>query len=78
MNIQLIQGVFSSGDAVSLITQMIQIKIKYHEGKINKDSHEEDIKAREEKIKRLQRELHELKNHMGAEIVQLKATIEIE
>ena len=62
MHLPLIQGEFSTNDALELITQMIQIKIKYHESKINNQSNEEDIKNRELKIKRLQNELYELKN----------------
>ena len=44
MNIQLIKGEFSSNDAIELIAQMIHIKIKYHENKINNLSNEEDLK----------------------------------
>jgi len=62
MNIHLIQGEFSSIEAFELITQMVHIKIKYHENKIAKNSSEEDIKYRESKIKRLQKELFELRN----------------
>jgi len=62
MQIQLIQGEFSSMEAFELITQMVHIKIKYHENKIAKNSSEEDIKYRESKIKRLQKELFELRN----------------
>lgn len=58
MNIQLIQGEFSTNDALDLITQMIQVKIKYHENKIASNKNEEDIKARESKIKSLQKELY--------------------
>jgi hypothetical protein len=64
MNIQLIQGDFSVNDAIGIINAMIEIKIKYHENKIQKLSNEEDIKAREEKIKRLQKERLELRNEM--------------
>lgn len=64
MKIQLIQGEFSANDALELIAQMIQIKIKYHENKISSQSTEEDIKTREVKIKRLQEELFELRQHV--------------
>lgn len=63
MNIQLIQGEFNSNDAFELITQLIQVKIKYHETKINVSATEEDIKQRESKIKLLQKELY---NYQGA------------
>jgi hypothetical protein len=65
MNIQLLQGEFNSKDAMDLITQMIHIKIKYHEHKIDNNSPEEEIKFRESKIKRLQKELFEFKNKYG-------------
>lgn len=61
MNIQIIQGEFSSNDTLELITQMIHVKIKYHENKISKNTNEEDIKARESKIIRLQKELYDLR-----------------
>ena len=61
MIIQLIEGKFSSKDALELVTQMINVKIKYHENKIGSNSSEEDIKSRETKIKKLQKELFELR-----------------
>lgn len=62
MNIQLIQGNFNAKDALDIITQMIHVKIKFHEGKIGHDSNEEDIKIREGKIKRLQEDLFHIRN----------------
>lgn len=59
MNIQLIQGQFPARDAVAIITEMINVKVKYHESKILSTSNEEDIKHRETKIKQLQKELFE-------------------
>ena len=61
MKIQLIKGEFNSGEAIELISQMIQLKIKYHENKIRNHSNEEDIKNREAKIKRLHTELSDLR-----------------
>jgi len=80
MNIQLIEGEFKSKDAVHLITEMIQVKIKFHETKISTAQSEEDIKARERKIKRLQNELHELRSHVeeGGAAVKLNAVIAID
>ncbi len=66
MHIQLIEGEFKSNEALDLITQMIHIKIKFHENKIDKSEFEEDIKAREGKIKRLQKELFEIKKNIGS------------
>ncbi len=62
MNIQLIQGVFNAKDASEIIAQMIQVKIKYHESKISQDSNEEDMKFREIKIKKLQKDLFEIRD----------------
>lgn len=64
MNIQLIQGSFSAIDALEIITQMIHIKIKFHENKINHTSNEEDIKGRETKIKRLQKDLYDIRYYI--------------
>ncbi len=59
MNIQLIQGQFNTNDAVDIITQMTQIKIKFQEDKIQHSINEEDIKMREARIKQLQKNLSE-------------------
>ncbi len=79
MNIQLLEGEFMSNDAIDLITQMIQVKIKFHENKINKSELEEDMKARETKIKRLQNNLLELRNSMSklSNGVRLSSIIQI-
>lgn len=80
MNIQLIQGEFNAKDALELITQMIHVKIKYHENKITQVSSEEEIKSRESKIKRLQKELFELRANVKGknEKLKLEAIINIE
>jgi hypothetical protein len=77
MNIQLIQGQFNKKEAIELITQMIHVKIKYHENKINNNSSEEDVKYRETKIKNLQKELFELKYYLDnhGNSVQLEAHV---
>ena len=64
MVIKLMQGQFNANEATEIITQMIQVKIKYHENKISGTSNEEDIKSREMKIKRLQKELFEAKESL--------------
>ncbi len=80
MNIQLIQGEFASKDALALITQMIQLKIKYHENKISQNDIEEDIKYRESKIRNLQNQLLELRNNIddNSKYLKLDASISIE
>lgn len=77
MNIQLIEGQFNTKEALNLITQMIHVKIKYHENKINNNSSEEDVKYRETKIKNLQKELFELKHYLdnSGKSVQLEANV---
>lgn len=72
MTIKLIQGEFNPKEALDLITQMIHIKIKYHENKIGKNSNEEDTKYRESKIKSLQKELYEVKNNLSQSDKNLK------
>ncbi|MBK7602730.1 MAG: hypothetical protein IPO45_08840 [Saprospiraceae bacterium] len=80
MNIQILDGEFKSNEAIELITQMIHIKIKYHENKISLSQLEEDIKARETKIKRLQKDLYEFRNTIDSttKVVKLKAIINID
>lgn len=80
MNIQLIQGQFDRKEAIDIVTQMIHIKIKYHETKITLNSLEEDIKNREIKIKKLQKDLHEVRSMMlsKTESLQLTAAITID
>ena len=77
MNIQLIEGQFNKKEALELITQMIHIKIKFHENKISNNSNEEDVKYRETKIKNLQKELFELKYFLdnNGNSVQLEAHV---
>jgi uncharacterized lipoprotein YehR (DUF1307 family) len=77
MNIQLIQGTFSSKDAIDLVTQMIHIKIRYHENKILNNSSEEEIKYRETKIKNLQKELFELRKYVDENVHKLNIDAEI-
>jgi len=80
MNIQILDGEFKSNEAIELITQMIHIKIKYHENKISVSQLEEDSKARETKIKRLQKDLYEFRNTIDSttKVVKLKAIINID
>ena len=79
MNIQLIEGNFSAKDAIDIITQMIHIKIKFHESKISSNSNEEDIKMRENKIKQLQKDLFEARKYIEQKdkAINIKAEIEI-
>jgi len=80
MNIQLIHGQFNENETLDLITQMIHVKIKFHESKIKTDSTEEDIKNRESRIRLLQKELFELKKSLttGKKICHIESVISID
>ncbi len=64
MTIQLLEGEFNTAEGLDLISQMINIKIKYQESKINNSANEEDIKQRESKIKRLQKDLEDIRKYV--------------
>ncbi|MEO5592434.1 MAG: hypothetical protein ABIR15_02740 [Chitinophagaceae bacterium] len=64
MNIHLIKGSFNSKDAIELITQLINVKIQFHENKIGKTHNEEDIKMRERRIKQLQNDIHNARKYI--------------
>ncbi len=66
MNIQLINGKFPTKEALDMITQMIHVKIRYHENKIDANTSEEDIKSREKRIKELQKDLFDLRKQIEA------------
>lgn len=77
MELQLIKGYFTAKDAVDIITNILNVKIKYHEGKITAESSEEDIKMREGRIKQLQNELFEVREHIGSKTgkISLESTL---
>ena len=66
MNIQLMQGQFSTQDAIDIITQLINVKIKFHEKKIEAHDGEEATKMREKRIKDLQQDLHAVRQYILA------------
>lgn len=57
MNITLVKGEFTAIEAINLLTEMVAVKIRFHETKIEKSYNEEDIKMREQRIKQLQMDL---------------------
>ena len=80
MEIQLIDGQYTSADALELLTQIIHVKIKFHENKISGKSTEEDVKARERRIKQLQKDLFELRNYISSKrggAIALRSTVVI-
>ena len=66
MNIQLMQGQFSAQDAIDIITQLISVKIKFHEKKIEANDGEEATKMREKRIKDLQKDLQNIREYVLA------------
>lgn len=74
---KLIQGKFSANDTIDIITQMVQVKIKFHESKITNTSNEEDSKLEEKRIKELQNELQNLRSNIlsKGELVELSSVI---
>ena len=61
MDIQLLKGNFSQSEALDILMQLIHVKIKFHESKIEKSDNEEDIKMRENRIKQLLQDFYEAK-----------------
>jgi hypothetical protein len=77
MTLQLIDGHFDAKDAIDLLTQMIHVKIKFHENKMINCNSEEDMKMREKKIKLLQKELFEARNYIEKQTGHIKMFSEI-
>jgi hypothetical protein len=77
-SIRLLQGQFSKTEALDIITQMIHVKVKYHENKIHHSHNEEDIKMRESRIRQLQKELYELKNQIEQQSGKISLSSEIQ
>ncbi len=80
MNIQLIDGQFSSAEAAGLVSEFIQVKIKFHEQRIIDSENAEDVKMRESKIKQLQHQLHEFRKQAQTanRNIKLNGTINID
>jgi 3-methyladenine DNA glycosylase/8-oxoguanine DNA glycosylase len=79
MTIKLIDGHFQSAEALEIITKMIHVKISFHEDKINQSQNEEDIKMREKRIKQLQKDLYDVRQHIEAtkKGISMNADIEL-
>ena len=78
-SLSLIQGKFSANEAVDIISNMVQVKIKFHENKITNTSNEEDIKMQEARIKELQNDFAELKKSISstAGLIDIKAVVTV-
>jgi hypothetical protein len=79
MTVTLFKGNFKAAEALDMLTQMIHIKVKYHESKIDKSSNEEDMKMRERRIKELQKDLFEIRRYIEQKnkSIEVEAAIEI-
>lgn len=64
MTVQLVTGEFSKMETLNMVTQMFEMRIKFHEDKIMNSHNEEDIKMREKKIKFLQGELAQARTYL--------------
>ena len=67
MKLQLIDGDFNQAETIDILTQLYQVKIKFHEEKVKSSHNEEDIKMRERKIKFLQNNLAEAREYIKNE-----------
>ncbi|RXR22544.1 hypothetical protein [Flavobacterium stagni] len=79
MELQLIQGQFSPQEALSLLREMVDVKIKFHERKIATAASEEDIKFREKRIKDLQAEWQQIQTQLqqNERSISLKAPVNV-
>ena len=71
MKIELINDDFEPKEALEILTKLIHVKIKFQEDKINESSSEEDINMRETRIKRLQKNLFEIRQHIDSQNGQI-------
>jgi hypothetical protein len=79
MKKNIIQGQFAAKDAVDLLTQIIYVKIKFHEDNINQTQNVEDVKMREKRIKELQKDLFEIRAYIAKKegLIDLKMELEM-
>lgn len=78
MNLQIIKGSFETSDTIELMIQLVNVKIKYHEDKIDATNNEEDIKQRENRIKELQKELAHIKNYLAQQGDKISVNCNVE
>ena len=79
MNFQLINGHFNAKEALEIITQMVHVKIKFQESKIQHASNEDDVKMREGRIKQLQKDLYEIRKEieLKPKVIEIHSEISI-
>lgn len=78
MNISLINGSFDKQEAYDILSQMIHVKIKYHELKITNSHNVEDIKMREKRIKELQKSLQEIRQFIQSQAQKITMRCNLE
>lgn len=80
MDVRIIDGVFSRQEAIDILTDMVKLKIRFHERQIELTSDEEDVSHREARIRQLQHELQEARNNImaGEDSVSLGGSVHIE
>ncbi|NDC77979.1 MAG: hypothetical protein EBZ67_08930 [Chitinophagia bacterium] len=66
MDLKIIDGVFSQQEAIDILTEMVRLKIRFHERHIENASQIEDISHREARIRELQSELQEARERILA------------
>ena len=77
MQINLVDGQFDVAEGLSLISRLVEVKIRFHEEKINSLSAEEDIKMRENRVQKLQKELEDLRGQLNGKAIKLQIKSEI-
>lgn len=80
MNITVAKGIYSSKDAEELITQIIHVKIKYHEMRASAGGDDSrNVKMREKRIIQLQKDLFELRRYLqhNPDEIYLSTVIEV-
>lgn len=79
MELKLIHGEYTPNEALTLVTNLVEVKVKFLENQINQQTDEADIKVRETKIKRLQAELHEYRSFVmgSSKAVNVEAIVSL-
>ena len=80
MNINILNGDFDQKDAIEIITKFIDVKIKFQENKMQNSSNEEDLKMRENRIIKLQKDLYEARETILKKVgkISLQSVIELQ
>ena len=77
MKIQLVKGSYSNADAMDLLSNLVNAKIRFHESRIENSHNEEDIKMRESRIKQLQLDWQNIRQQIGQQegLVKVNAVV---